>query len=200
MRLAPAAIGCGTRFRLFLAGFGRKQDHFLQAAVQGGGGRLPPAGQTAAFEFVGLGEHRDAGALQLPEPVHQIALLGFGGAPDVHDQHDGAQIGAPAQVAFDHGSPLPSNGGRHARIAVSGQVGESESPVDQEKVEQLGAARGGTGARQAAAVEQAVDQRRLAHVGTSHEGDFRQIIRWTLGNAGRAGHKLGGLDDHRVFR
>src|SRR5690606_10131379 len=81
------------------------------------------------------------------------------------------------------------------------QVDQATLIIQPEEVQQLGAARGFRGARQAG-VGQGVQRTGLARIGAAGESDFQSLVSRALVDLGGADHECGMLaeDKKRVFR
>ena len=106
------------------------------------------------------------------------------------------QILRSLQIALDHRRPALALLPRRAGKAVARQIHKEEFLVEQIEVHQSGLARLRRRARQLGIVGEAVNQRRLAHVGFAREGNLRQALSRKGLQLRQRGHEFRFLDRH----
>ncbi len=125
-------------------------------------------------DFVGFGEDDLIGHRRLVQHGHHLQVVLLEAVPGVDQHADAAQHGASLQEGVDQGRPFGDLMLRRLGKAIARQIDQGQAAPQIEKIDLLGAARGVGGAGQAIAPGQRVDQARLADIGPSGEGDFRQ--------------------------
>ncbi len=130
----------------------------------------------AAADLVRLGRHHPVADAVLGEPVGELAVLARRRVAQVNHLHDPDQRAAGGEVGAHHRPPGAPHLDRHLGEAVAGEIDEVVAVVDPVEVEALGAPRGVGGAGEAAAIEEGVDQRALADVGATGEGDLGEAV------------------------
>ena len=114
----------------------------------------------------------------------------MGGDHGVDEDKDVFELRAVGDVFGDEGGEHIAPFFRLAGIAVAGEVDEvSCFGGDKEKVDELGLAGTGRGFGEFLAGGDHVEEGRLAHVGASDEGDFRQRGLGATGQIGGGGEK-----------
>ncbi len=178
------------------AGFGRKQDHIFFFHRQGPDDGVLLLDYFCFGKLVCFGEDQYSGNRKMRQPADEILFFLPGQAPDVHDDDHPFQRLAGGKVGFNHGAPFFPDGYRDPGIAIAGQIDKNKVVINVEKVDQLGAPRGGTGFYQVLAVDQGVDQAGFADIRAAGKGNLRQTLRRVLRRFDRAGDKFGRFDDH----
>ena len=139
-----------------------------------GFGGLDHLGEFAGLHLVGLGQHDTVTHRCLVEHFHHLAVDILGAVAPV-DQHQRArQYGPAAQIGLHETLPLLDHFHRRLGKAVAGHVDETEQRgfAHFEEVEFLRAARRDRSTRDRLAPGQRIEQRALAHVRASAEGDL----------------------------
>ena len=167
------------------------------AATMGGVMRSPLTGvifalELSAPELVALGERRARGDLFFGEITRELALA-VARAPARVDQHErAAQARARArQVGLDQRRERGAFCLAARGVAVAWQVDQVRAVADLVEVDAARAPGRRAGAREPAAPDQAVDQRRLPHVGAAQHGHLRQSVGRERTRVGSVGGELG---------
>ena len=132
-------------------------------------------GQRGLFDSVGLREEDGVGTAQVGKPKNEIEVNLLGGDHGVDEDEDMFELLAFGDVFGDEGGEHVATVFRLSGVAVARKVDEVPGlGGDKEVVDELGFAGARRGLCQLFAGGDHVEEGRLAHVGASDEGDFRQ--------------------------
>ena len=134
-------------------------------------------GEFGRLDLVGLGQDQAIADRRLVEHVHDLAIDILDAVPRIDQHQRPLEHVAPAQEVVDQEAPLPDDVLGRLGEAVAGHVDqpERERLADVEEVELLRPPRRVRRARQAVAVGQRVEQRRLADVRPARERHFGHV-------------------------
>lgn len=132
---------------------------------------------------------------QFEEEVH-VDLAYVMTRIDKDEEHD--HLFREVQVVSDHLFELLLSGRRHLGVSVARKVDEIPLPVDEEVVHKSGLSRLAGGHCKILFLAEHVDERGLAYVRSSDEGEFRKFLFRLLGNPCAAAREKGLCDLHKL--
>ena len=177
---------------------GGLDDRFGGGQVRVGGEGLPAGGALGLVQLVALGQHAQEGIAAVRQKPQHGAVVGGGVVAHVQQLHDQADLPPHGKVPLHQLAPAAAFRVGALRVAVARQVGDAHA-VAPEEVDRGGLARHAADAGQIFAVEEFVDEGRLAHVGLAREDDLREIGRGKLLRRAVGRLKLYVVDVHGGF-
>lgn len=142
------------------------------------------------LQLVGLGEHQRERNAALAQPVDELAVDFLRFVAHV-DQHENVgKLLAPENVRRYHLLQLVKHRLRTLGKAVTGQIDQIPTVVDDEVVDEKRLAGSGRCLRQSLVIAQHVDEARLAHVRPADEGIFGLMVFGTLSEGCTADDKF----------
>lgn len=174
----------------------------LRAVWQGLGVEGPGQGLHGwllftARQLVDLGCDQQNFLANVARKSEQFSVVFGHAAADVDDENDAAQPRASGQEVLDHWSPGAALNLAAFSVAISREIDEVEHAqvhLDSEQVQATGTTWRAAGTDQFAAIEQGVDQARLAHIRAAGERDFGEHGRRQLGHIGSGSEEVGAFD------
>ena len=94
----------------------------------------------------------------LIQPPQKLQIFSTGITSQIQDDDHATQLRSGVHIGFDHWAPLAAYGLGYLGIAIAWQIDQTQSAVDQKKIDQLGAPGSRTGFNETFAIDQGVDQ------------------------------------------
>ena len=123
--------------------------------------------------------------------IHHRYVVRGGLMPDIHERKNVARVGLIGKKLLHSHAPLLFFGFGNFSVAVTGEINQMKSIIEQEYVDQACFAGGGTGSGQFRLSCETVDQTAFSDIALSGNGDLRQPAAFEVSIGGHGSDKAG---------